>query len=185
MNLGKLNPKTTAFILIDIQEKFIPAMHKIEDVIRNANTLVKASEILDIPLIVTEQYPKGLGKTIDKIKLHKKAQKIEKTHFSCFGCEEFSTKLEELKKKGVTSLVLFGIEAHVCILKTALDALEKEFEVHVVADAITSRSKPDKRIANQRMMQSGVFFASTEIILFQLIDKAEGDEFKAISKLIK
>ncbi|MBT4824425.1 hydrolase [Candidatus Woesearchaeota archaeon] len=185
MNLGKLNPKTTAFILIDLQEKFIPAMNKIEDVIQNANILIKASEILKIPLIVTEQYPKGLGNTINFLKIPEDTTKIEKIHFSCFGCKEFSTKLEELKKKGITSLVLFGVEAHVCVLKTALDAIEKEFEVHVVADAVTSRKKHDKRIANQRMMQSGVFFASTEIILFQLIDKAENDEFKAISELIK
>ena len=192
MDLGKLNPKTTAFILIDIQDKFIPTMNKIEDVIKNVNILVKASEILKIPLIVTEQYPKGLGNTIDEIKLPEynkenlnNVTKIKKIHFSCFGCKEFTGKLEELKKKGITSLVLFGIEAHVCVLKTALDALEKGFDVHVIADAVTSRSKHNKRIANQRMMQSGVFLSSTEIILFQLIDEAKGDEFKAISGLVK
>ena len=184
-NLGKLDREKTAFILVDIQEKFIPAMNKIEDVIKNTNILVKASEILNIPLIVTEQYPKGLGNTIKEIKLPENTLKIEKTHFSCFGCDEFSKELEELKKKGITSLILFGIEAHVCILKTALDGLEKGFDVHVVADAVTSRSKHNKRIANQRMMQSGVFLASTEIILFQLIDEAKGDEFKEISGLVK
>ncbi len=171
--------------MIDIQEKFVPAISGINEVIKNANILVKASEILKIPLIVTEQYPKGLGNTVKNIKLPENVTKIEKTHFSCFGNDEFSVIMKKLKQKKVKSLVLFGIETHVCILKTALDALSEEFEVHVVADAVSSRTQLNKDAALKRMAHSGIFIATTEIILFQLMDKAGTEEFKEISKLVK
>lgn len=180
-NLGIIKKEKTAFVMTDLQEKLLNAVKDSGNIIKNANILVKASEILKIPLIITEQYPKGLGKTTTKIQLYNK-EIIEKICFSCFGCEEFDKKIKEL---GIDTLILFGIEAHVCILKTALDALSKGINVHVVADAISSRTKENKETAIERMGQSGVFIASTEMILFQLIDKAGTEEFKKISKLIK
>ena len=144
--------------------------------------MIKASKILKIALIVTEQYPKGLGHTYEKINLPSKKHLIEKVSFSCFGSEEFVKKIKELK---VDSIVLFGIEAHVCILKTALDALKNNLDVYVVADAISSRTAENKSLAIERMRQSGVFIVSTEMIVFQLLDKAGTEEFKLISKLVK
>lgn len=181
-SLGIIDRNKTVFVLVDIQEKFIPVIDSVEGVIQNANILVKASEILKIPLIVTEQYPKGLGKTSDKIQLPQNRYLIEKTAFSCFGCDEFVKKIRELS---IDSIVLFGIEAHVCILKTALDALQNKLEVHVVADAVSSRTKENKQIAIERMRQSGSFIVSTEMLLFQLLHKAGTKEFKLISELIK
>ena len=181
-NLGIINRNKTAFVLIDIQEKFIPAISGINEVISNANILVKSAGILNIPLIATEQYPKGLGKTVKEIELSGNAALIEKLHFSCFGNEEFSNKVRQL---GAESLILFGIEAHVCLLKTALDALKNNLEVYLVADAVSSRTPENKSIALERMRQSGVFIVSTEMILFQLLEYSGTDEFKAISKLIK
>src|SRR4030042_62087 len=105
-SLGIINRNKTTFVLVDIQEKFIPVIKDIEQVISNANILVKASAILKIPLLITEQYPKGLGKTFNKISLPDKRYLIEKTAFSCFGSEEFVKKIRELK---VDSLILFGI----------------------------------------------------------------------------
>lgn len=181
-SLGIINGKKTAFVMIDIQEKFIPAIHNIEKVISNANILVQASIACNIPLVVTEQYPRGLGKTVDGIKLPENTQIIEKIHFSCFGCEEFSDKIKRLR---VESLIIFGVETHVCLLKTALDGLKNKLDIYLVADAVSSRTPENKVLALERMRQSGVFIVSTEMILFQLIDYAGTDEFKQISKLIK
>ena len=171
-----------AFILIDIQERFLPVIHNIGTVIANANKLVKSASILKLPLVVTEQYPKGLGRTVDEINLDEGQEIIEKISFDCFGCHDFTRKLEVL---AVKSLVLFGIEAHVCVLETALGAVASGYEVHVVADAVSSRTESNKNLALERLRQSGDFVVSTEMILFQLMDYAGTDEFKAISKLIK
>lgn len=181
-NLGIINKKKTGFILIDFQEKFMPVIKDVNLVTSNINIMIKASEILDIPLIVTEQYPKGLGKTSKKIKLPKKKYLIEKIDFSCFGSKKFIKKIKELK---VNSLVLFGLETHVCILKTALDALKDNFNVHIVADAVSSRTLENKSLAIERMRQSGIFIVSTEMIVFQLLEKAGTKEFKLLSKIVK
>ena len=179
---GIIDRNKTLFVLIDIQDKFLPAIYKISDVISNAKILVQSASILKIPLIVTEQYPKGLGKTVSEIAIPSSTKIIEKLHFSCFGNDEFKKRIAE---SGANSIVLFGIEAHVCLLKTALDALNHNLEVHVVADAVSSRTPENKSLALDRMRQSGVYIASTEMILFQLLDYSGTDEFKAISKLIK
>ena len=181
-SIGTLNWQKTVFVLVDIQEKFLPVINNIHEVITNANILAKASKILKIPLIVTEQYPQGLGKTSSKITLPSDHFLIEKTHFSCFGSEEFKNQIETLK---INSIVLFGIEAHVCILKTALDELKNNIDVHVIQDAVSSRTYENKMIAIERMRQSGAFISSTEMILFQLLESAGTDEFKEISRLIK
>jgi nicotinamidase-related amidase len=180
--LGIINKEKTVFILVDVQDKFVPIINDVDKLISNSNILIKASEILKIPLIVTEQYPKGLGHTSEKINLPKKKHLIEKISFSCFESEGFVKKIKELK---VDSIVLFGVEAHVCVLKTALDALKNNFDVYVVVDAISSRTFDNKSIAIERMRQSGVFIVSTEMVLFQLLDKAGTEEFKSISNLVK
>lgn len=181
-NYGIPNRVETTFILIDIQEKFLPVIYDIETVISNANKLVKGSSILKIPLIVTEQYPRGLGHTVNSISLENNQEIIEKIHFDCFGCNTFIERLDALNPK---TLVIFGIESHVCVLKTCLSAISKGYHVHIVADAVSSRTSENKAIALERMRQSGAFIVSTEMILFQLIDQAGTDEFKEISKLVK
>jgi len=182
MKLGIVKRNEVAFILIDIQEKFMPVIYNIESVIANSNILIKGASILKIPIIVTEQYPRGLGKTVDKIELEADQKVIEKMSFDCFGSYEFVRELDSLNVK---TLVLFGMESHVCVLKTSLEALSRGYEVHVVADAISSRTQDNKNIALERLRQSGVFIASTEMTLFQLIDQAGTEEFRAISKLVK
>ncbi len=182
MEIGIPERDEVAFVLIDIQERFLPVICNIETVIDNANKLVRGASILRLPLMVTEQYPKGLGRTVDRIELDKGHEIIEKTSFDCFGCDDFVRKLEEADVK---SLVLFGIEAHVCVLKTALEATARSYETHVVADATSSRTEESKILALERLRQSGVFIVSTEMILFQLMDRSGTDEFRAISRLIK
>ena len=113
--LGIPKRDEVAFVLVDIQERFLPVIYSIETVINNANRLVRGASILKIPLVVTEQYPKGLGHTVDEISLDEGQEIIEKISFDCFGCDDFVRKLAGLEVK---SLVVFGIEAHVCVLKT-------------------------------------------------------------------
>ena len=182
MRIGIPKRDETAFVLIDIQERFLPVIHNIDTVIGNANKLVSAASILNVPLLVTEQYPKGLGRTVDEIKLDAGQEIMEKTSFDCFGCDDFARRLGEMNVK---SLVIFGVEAHVCVLKTALEAVARNYEIHVVADAVSSRTQENKTLALERLRQSGVFVVSTEMILFQLMDRAGTDEFKAISRLVK
>ena len=181
-DIGILQGNKTAFVLIDVQEKFMPVIDGIDRVISNSNMLIKASEILKIPLVVTEQYPKGLGKTIDEIKLPGKQKIISKVCFSCFGSDEFEQELEKLDPE---NLVLFGIESHVCVLRTALDALERGFSVHIAADAVSSRNPENSKLALERMRQAGAFISPAETIVFQLIDAAGTEEFRKISELVK
>ncbi len=181
-NTGIIERKKTVFILIDVQDGFVPVIHGIDSVIDNCNVLIRAAEILDIPLLVTEQYPKGLGKTVEKIILPPGVPVIKKVHFNCFGSDEFS---EGIRALDVSTLVLFGIETHVCLLNTALHALEKGYEVHVIADAVSSRTIENREIALERMRQSGAFISSVEMIIFQLMEKAGTAEFKKILQLIK
>lgn len=181
-SFGIIDKNSTAFIQIDIQEKFKPAIYKFNEVISNAKILVESSQALNVPLVVTEQYPKGLGKTVEEITLPENTPIIEKLHFSCFGNQEFSKIVKELKLK---SIIIFGVEAHVCLLKTALDALKQNLEVYLVADAVSSRTPENKALAIERMRQSGVFIVSTEMILFQMLDYSGTDDFKVVSKLIK
>ncbi|MBU0526878.1 MAG: hydrolase [Candidatus Micrarchaeota archaeon] len=181
-NLGILEREGTVFVLVDIQEKFIPAMSSIDETIANANILVKTSEILEMPLVVTEQYPQGLGHITEKVKLPEKKHLIEKMSFGCFGCDGFSEKIKEL---GARRIVLFGLESHICVLKTALEALNRDIEVHAVADSICSRKEKNTKIGLERMKQSGAFVVSTEMVLFQLMDRADTEEFKKIRSLIR
>lgn len=182
-DVGIIDRNKTALIIVDIQEKFKPAIFEIERVIDNTKKVIEGARILGIPIIVTEQYPKGLGKTVNAIQASLgDFRPIEKLSFSCFGEKKF---LDELEKLNVTDLIILGIEAHVCITKTILDAIARGYRVHLVTDAISSRSESNLKIAIERAKQVGAFLASSEMILFQLMDSAGTEEFKRISKIIR
>jgi nicotinamidase-related amidase len=173
-NLGIPQRQHTALLVIDVQERLMPVIYENEKVFSNVNKLLRGAEILNLETIITEQYPKGLGNTCKEI--------IEKVCFSCMLSEPVN---EQLKLTNITDVVICGAESHICVLKTALDALKAGYNVHVVADAVSSRTAENKQIAIERMRQSGAFITSTESILFMLLDQAGTDEFKAISKLIR
>lgn len=181
-NTGLLKKDKTAFIIIDVQERLMPVIFNNSEVFENVNRLIEGSKILNIPLLITEQYPKGLGKTCAEVKIPEGQEVIEKVCFSCLLSSPVNIKLKSL---GIEQLVLAGVESHICVLKTALDGLSSGLQVHVVADAVSSRKEYSKQIALERMRQSGAFIATTEMILFQLLDAAGTDEFKQISKLIR
>jgi len=180
--LGLLERSKTALLIIDVQERLMPVIHDRELVFQNVNRLIKGMGILSVPIVVTEQYPKGLGRTCTEIELPEEQVPIAKRCFSCLLSEDV---LSVLGEKDIQSVILAGVESHICVLKTALDALKRGYEVHVVADAVSSRTLANKQLALARMRQSGAFVVSTEMVLFQLLDAAIGTEFKQISRLIK
>jgi nicotinamidase-related amidase len=180
--LGLLKRETTVLLVIDVQEKLMPVIHNSEQVFANVNRLIRGAAILRLPLIVTEQYPKGLGNTCKEVELPEHTTRIEKMCFSCMQSEHV---IQQLQPLNATSLILCGVESHICVFKTALEALEKGYEVHVVADAVSSRTAENKEIALNRLRQSGAFIVSAEMVLFQLLKEAGTEEFKGISRLIR
>eukprot|EP00112_Aurelia_sp_Birch-Aquarium-sp1_P020972 Seg5520.2 transcript_id=Seg5520.2/GoldUCD/mRNA.D3Y31 product="Isochorismatase domain-containing protein 2" protein_id=Seg5520.2/GoldUCD/D3Y31 len=178
--IGKVMTDTTAFFLCDMQEKFRPMIKYYPEIITVANRLVQAAGVLKIPLIATEQYPKGLGNTVSEIDTSN-AEVFPKTVFSMWTPEV----QEHLKQyPNLKSVVIFGIETHVCVQQTTLDLLEKDYEVHVVADSCSSRSMVDRMYGLERMKQSGAFITTSESILFMLMKDAKHPNFKEVQSLV-
>jgi len=177
----KITENNSIFIMVDIQEKFRNVIFEMDNIIKNADILNKASEILEIPLIITEQYPKGLGSTISDIHQPDTAIRLEKTVFSTFT-PEFLTHIGRLARP---YLVFYGVEAHICLTQSALDAKAHGYEVLYVCDAVSSRDPYNKQIAIERLIQNKVEMVSTEMLLFELVNDAKHPKFKAISALIK
>ena len=182
MNVGIPSKEHTALLVIDVQERLMPVIFEKEKLFDNVNKLLRGAEILGLETLVTEQYPKGLGNTCKEIQLGENPNIVEKVCFSSMLSEPVS---DWLKLSNVKSLIICGVESHICVLKSTLDALAQGYQVHVVADAVSSRTVENKQIALERMRQAGAFITSVEMILFMLLDQAGTDEFKAISKLIK
>jgi nicotinamidase-related amidase len=178
-----LDRATTALVLVDIQERLVPAMGQKDTVISNCQHLIEAAKLMNIPTLLTEQYPKGLGTTIPEIRdaLASYAP-IVKTTFSCYG---ESTFVEELIKTGRKTVLLAGMETHVCVLQTALDLMNNGFAVHLVKDAACSRTEANCRTGVEFMRDAGAVITCTETVLFQLLKAAGTDEFKTIAKRIK
>ena len=185
MNIPKrLNREETLLLIIDIQQRLAAQMAKREQIIANTVRLIKVSEVLDFPLLITEQYPKGLGNTELEIKdaLAEEYQPQEKLSFSCCGADDFG---DILKATGRKSIMLVGMETHVCVLQTALDLLADGYQVFLIVDAVCSRHEPDYEIAIQRLRDAGVIPATTEMAIFELMKVAGTTEFKAILPLVK
>ena len=170
-------------VIIDIQEKLHPHIHEHEILERNTRILIQGLQALEIPLIVTEQYTKGLGKTISGIgEVLASPGRIEKIAFSCCDVPEF---MEAVSQTGKKHIILAGEETHVCVLQTALDLLEAGYSPIVVADCVSSRKPFSKQIALKRMEQEGAVLTTYESILFELLRYAGSDTFKMISRLVK
>ena len=178
-----LKKENAVLIVVDIQERLAVAMSGKDRVIANTQHLIEAARLLRLPLLVTEQYPKGLGPTVAEIKdaLTGYAP-IEKITFSCCGETSF---LDAVAAGGKKQVILTGMETHVCVLQTCIDLLHAGYDVHVVSDAVCSRSIENYRTALEYMRDAGAVITCTETVLFQLLEKAGSDEFKAISRRIK
>ena len=171
-------------LLIDVQDRLMPAMHQAERVADNCMVLLKTAEKLDLPIIITEQYPKGLGPTIPELE-HKGAMTFEKLSFSAMRDDAVRTHFKQMEDSGFKHVVMAGIEAHVCVLQTALDLKNAGFDVFVVADAVSSRSAQSVELALARLGANGVQIINVEMAIFELAGKAGTPEFKALSALIK
>jgi len=183
----KLDANTALLVVIDLQEKLLAAMpeNAIVRMEKVVETLWDGAVVLGIPILVTEQYPKGLGGTLPSLE-ERAAQagivKISKMAFSCCAENEFNT---ELEKAGRKKVILCGQESHVCVLQTALDLLEKGYEVFVAADAVCSRDAFHGQLALEEMRQAGCVVEPVESLLFKMLGKAGTEQFKAIARLIK
>ncbi len=169
------------FVMVDIQFVFRPHINDLDSLLRNSSILNRAAEILDLPLLITEQNPQGLGSTIEEIYVPQQSDMMEKTKFSIFD-DEIEQHIRSKKKD---TIVLYGIEAHICIMQSVLDALSKGYRPIIVEDAVSSISLHDKEIAIRRMIQVGGIVVSTQMLLFELLKDAIHPDFKTISKLIK
>ena len=178
---NKLLPKVNALIIIDVQEKIIRAISNKDSINKNIKKLIDAYQILEENIIVSEQNPLKLGKTIPELLPEKGLKKIEKMDFSLANIKEFS---KELEHKKINNLIVCGIETHICVQQTVLDCLKKGFKVILITDAMSSRNTLDHEIAIQRMIQSGAILATTESIIFELCKTANRKEFKEIRNII-
>ncbi len=170
-------------MVVDIQERLLPAICERERVVQNALRLIKGAGILNLPVLVTEQYRKGIGATVPEIAAAiPDFAPIEKTAFSCLGAPGF---VERLRSRGVSEVVLCGIETHVCVCQTTLDLLTAGLRPFLVADAISSRTPANHRLGVERMRDAGAIIVSTEMILFELLERAGTDEFKQVLPLVK
>lgn len=173
----------TLGLIIDIQEKLFPHMDNNQELIKNVEILLQGMKILEVPLLLTEQYPRGLGPTVGQVRFHiEDFNPVEKISFSC--CDEVNL-MHELEASGRKNIIICGIEAHVCVLQTVIDLLEKDYVPVVISDCVSSRSPGDKLIALERMRSEGAVISTYESILFELARIAGNDAFKKISKLVK
>lgn len=175
----------TSFVVVDVQERLMGAMPEdiTETNLKNMKILLEAAKILDIPVMVTEQYPKGLGPTIEEIRESiDDFSPIEKVVFSCARAGEFKSALKSLER---SSVLLLGVETHVCVLQTAIDLVNDGYSVYVPADAVVSRRKLDWQKGVDLMEKAGAVVGTTEAFLFQLLECAGTDEFKQISRLVR
>lgn len=178
-----LNNKDAVLVIVDIQEKLVQVMGEKEKVYANCLHLIEAVKFLGIPIMVTEQYPQGLGPTVPEIKeALPQYTMLEKLSFDCCKAPGFMYKFAAFRRKQV---ILTGMETHVCVLQTCLSLMKEEYTVHLAGDAVCSRKKSDYLSGREMMRDAGAVISSTETILFQLLEKAGTPEFKAISKRIR
>lgn len=173
----------TAAVMIDVQSKLFPYTSDNQNLEKNIIKLVRGLQILDIPILITQQYSKGIGDTIESLKeLFEDFSYIEKAEFSCIDNVDFQAAFMGLAK---SNLIVFGIESHVCVLQTVIDAIAAGYTPILVEDCVSSRNLNDKRIAVKRANEEGAIITTVESLLFELTRVSGTDKFKQISKLVK
>ncbi|MCA1633422.1 MAG: hydrolase [Acidobacteria bacterium] len=179
-----LEPGGTALVIIDMQESFRDAISDFTEVAARIALVAHAAQLLGVPVVVTEQYPKGLGHTAGEIRtvLPEGVEPVEKTAFSSCGADQFVARLDSL---GARQILVCGIEAHICVNQTSHDLLARGFQVHLLVDCITARAAQNRQAGLDKMRQSGALPSSTEMALFELMRDARHEQFKAIQRLIK
>lgn len=177
---GLIKADQSCLLIIDVQEKLIKAIHEAQTVIDNCAWLIQVATLLEVPVLLSEQYPRGLGKTVEKIRqLIKPELTMEKVHFSCVASPECLPRLQAITQP---QIVVAGIETHVCVLQTAMNLLDLNKEVFIVADAVSSRRLSDKELALSRLRHAGIQIVSKEMVLFEWAHQAATPIFKQLSQ---
>ena len=184
--IERLSPTRAALLVIDVQERLVPAMPEavIKQLVKNTNVLIDAAARFGMPIVVSQQYPKGLGATIPELVVPETAHRFDKVEFSA-GC---TSQLAELRRGPLASRdqwIVTGMETHVCVFQSVRDLANARQDVYVVADAVSSRTKQNWRIGIDLMRELGAHISSTEVCVFDLLERAGTDHFKALSKAIK
>jgi nicotinamidase-related amidase len=173
-------------LIIDVQTRLLPAMSD-QRVVDRCIRLVRAARALAIPITVSEQYPQGLGPTVETLReaVGSAGSFLAKVEFSCAKNGPLRERLDELRRRGRPQVVIGGMESHVCVGQTAIDLEDAGFEVFVVADAISSRSKASRRLAISRLLRTGADVVSSEMVVFEWLGKADTVEFRELLTLVK
>jgi nicotinamidase-related amidase len=179
-----LERERAGLIVVDVQEAFRPVIDRFDQVVANCGLLAEGFGVLGRPVLVTEQYPNGLGHTVPELaeRLPEGARLVEKTRFSAFGVSAFD---EAIAESGAQSWVVAGIEAHVCVNQTVHDLVQFGFQVQVAADAVSSRTPTNRELGMAKMTAAGAGTTSAEMALFEMLEEAGSDEFKQISRLVR
>jgi len=180
-----LEAEQCALIVVDLQEKLLPPIWQKEQLVKNAQLLIRLAGILKIPAIVTTQYAKGLGNTVPEIaSLLPETTPIDKLMFSCFGSDVFCSLLKRLPGQR-TTVLLCGMETHICVMQSALDALREGYVVHVASDAVSSRAEWNWHVGLDRMRAAGAVISSTEMMIYELLRSSGAPAFKALLPYLK
>ena len=178
-----INTEESVLVMVDLQERLIPAIAGKEKLLRNCATLLQGARRLGVPILASEQYPKGLGHTTASLAAGLAPEEVvEKITFSCLAATDFAARLSAL---GRTQAVVCGAEAHVCVLQTAFDLQSRNFQVFVVEDAVCSRSRANHRNAMERLRQAGIMVTNAESVLFEWLTDASHEHFRQVSALLK
>lgn len=179
-----LDKEKAVLVVVDFQEAFRSPINDFAQIASRISIAVRGFQVLNLPIIITEQYPKGLGKTAEEIlfSLPSDFEFVEKSAFSSCGASAF---MEKLQATGASQIVLCGLETHICVNQTAHDLLNENYEVHLLTDCVSSRFTQDKETALRKMQSSGVVPSSIEMALFELMRDSKHEQFKEIQNLIK
>jgi nicotinamidase-related amidase len=180
-----LEPEQCALIVVDIQEKLLPPIFQKDQLLRNVQLLIRAAVVLKIPVLVTTQYAKRLGRTVPEVaSLLPETESIDKDRFSCFGSDVFCGSLRGLPGTRNT-LLLCGMESHICVMQSALAAMREGYLVHVASDAVSSRTEWNWKIGLERMRDAGSVISSTEMMIYELLRSSGSAEFKQMLPYFK
>ncbi|PIS30203.1 MAG: hydrolase [Candidatus Marinimicrobia bacterium CG08_land_8_20_14_0_20_45_22] len=181
--MNRLNSKQAVLVVVDIQAKLLHVVYDYPLVLDNLRKIITGAQVLGIPILLTEQYPKGLGATVDEVQsILNEYRPIVKQTFSCWRDPVFQ---EELKRQNRKQVLICGIESHICVYQTSLDLVENGFEVFCVTDAISSRTVENRMLALRNLEKAGVQMTSVEMALFEMLKNSTDPAFKQISQIVK
>lgn len=178
-----MDPRASLLLIVDVQEKLVPAMSDKDELVRNCSILLQAAAVAGVPVLASEQYPDGLGATLPELtKDHADLRRLAKVEFSCVRNEGLRREIDSLARP---QIIVCGVEAHVCVTQTAIDLKASGKDVFVAADATASRQRYSKDVAMQRLSASGICVVTTEMVVFEWAGTAAAPAFKPLSKLIR